>query len=94
MKRDSLVILKWDKPLPASDGDTAYKYVIYRFDYPQQVNLDDAWHILKIQGGNETAYTDTTIGKSKLQYTYVVTALDRLSNESKPVVITLSLNRH
>jgi uncharacterized lipoprotein YddW (UPF0748 family) len=91
---DSSVVLSWDKPLPASDGDTAYKYVVYRFDYVDQLNLEYAWHILKILVGNETVYTDTTIGKGKLQYTYVVTALDRLNNESNPAKIILSLNKH
>jgi hypothetical protein len=93
-ERNSTVILKWDKPLPASDGDTAYRYVIYRFDYEQQVNVDDAWHILKIQDGSETIFVDTTAEKGKLQYTYVVTALDRLNNESKPAAISLSLREH
>ena len=93
-ERNSTVILKWDKPLPASDGDTAYRYVIYRFDYEQQVNVDDAWHILKIQDGSETIFVDTTAEKGKLQYTYVVTALDRLNNESKPATISLSLREH
>lgn len=91
---DSSVVLSWEKPLPASDGDTAYKYVVYRFDYSEQVNLEYAWHILKILVGNQTVFTDTTLEKGKLQYTYVVTALDRLNNESNPAVINLSLNRH
>ena len=71
---DSSVVLSWEKPLPASDGDTAYKYVVYRFDYSEQVNLEYAWHILKILVGNQTVFTDTTLEKGKLQYTYVVTA--------------------
>jgi len=93
-EKKSSVVLKWDKPLPASDGDTAYKYVIYRFDYSKQVNIDDARRILKIQSGNETTFTDTTLEKGKLQYTYVVTALDRLNNESEPAVITLQVNEN
>ena len=88
----STVLLKWDKPMSASDGDTAYKYVVYRFDYPRQINIDNAWHILKIQGGGETTFVDAAVEKDKLQYTYVVTALDRLNNESKPVVITVRVN--
>jgi uncharacterized lipoprotein YddW (UPF0748 family) len=93
-ERSSNIILKWDKSMPASNGDTAYKYVIYRFDNEQQVNVDNAWHILKIQDGSETTFVDTTSEKGKLQYTYVVTALDRLNNESKPAVINLSLKGH
>jgi uncharacterized lipoprotein YddW (UPF0748 family) len=89
---DLPIILKWNKPLRAPDGDTAYKYVIYRFDYRGQVNLDDAEHILSIQNGDETTFTDATVEKSKLQYTYAVTAVDRLNNESAPVVVTIRIN--
>jgi uncharacterized lipoprotein YddW (UPF0748 family) len=88
------VTLKWDKPLPALGGDTAYRYVIYRFNYMQPVNIDDARYILKIINGCETVYSDTTAGDGKINYTYVVTALDRLNNESSPSVINLALNTH
>jgi uncharacterized lipoprotein YddW (UPF0748 family) len=90
--KDSAVILNWVKPSHASDGDTAYRFVIYRFDYPQQVNLDNGQNIVKIQNGSETSFADKSIARDKLQYTYVVTSLDRLSNESKPAIVTIRVN--
>ena len=81
------VALKWNKPARASDGDTAYRYVIYRFNNPSQVNIEDAWDILNIQNGDETDFIDTTAYDTSAQYTYAVTALDRMNNESKPVLI-------
>jgi uncharacterized lipoprotein YddW (UPF0748 family) len=92
VQKNSAVVLNWVKPLQASDGDTAYKYVIYRFDYPLQVNLDNGRNIMKILNADKTSFTDNTVEKDKLQYTYVVTTLDRLSNESKPTVITIRVN--
>jgi hypothetical protein len=89
--QDSTVKLNWDKPLPASNGDTAFKYVVYRFNYMQPINVGDARHILKILNRNETVYSDTTTDYEKSTCTYVVTALDRLSNESDPAVINLTL---
>ncbi len=89
--KDSSIVLQWNKPGRASDGDTAYKYVIYRFNNPAQVNIDNAWHILKIQNADETSFIDTTINDDKANYTYAVTALDRMNNESKPVMI---MRRH
>lgn len=83
----SSVVLRWNKPAHASDGDTANKYVIYRFDNPAQLNLDDAWHILKIQNAGETEFIDTTANDDNACYTYAVTALDRMNNESKPAIV-------
>ncbi len=84
--------LEWQKPDKASDGDTACKYVIYKFDNPQQVNLEDAWHILKVQNADETSFTDSTMKNGNNDVTYVVTALDRMNNESKPSIVTLHKN--
>jgi len=89
-KDGSLIILKWNKPGEASDGDTAYKYVIYRFDNPANINIEDAWHILNIQNADETTFTDTAAEKNK-SYTYIVTSLDRMNNESKGVESTFNV---
>jgi uncharacterized lipoprotein YddW (UPF0748 family) len=89
----SSIILTWNPPPPAKDLDTAYKYVIYRFDYPEQVNIDDAWHIMNIQNGGIRIFSDTTVDRIRRQYTYAVTALDRLNNESPPKIFTILLNK-
>ena len=73
-------VLCWTAPKAKTVMDEAYQYVVYRFGPGEKMNLDDAAHIfcitrqtmlpLDYQGG------DT-------RYTFVVTALDRLQNESK-----------
>ena len=62
--------------------DKAVQYVVYRFDRKEKVNLDDPSHIVEITRNTfyKLPYED---GKTK--YTYVITALDRLHNESKAV---------
>ena len=57
------------------------KYVIYRFAKGEKVNTDDASKIVAItdQFFYKLPYED---GKEK--FTYVVTALNRIQNESKP----------
>ncbi len=75
--------ISWCHPAAASDGDSAAKYVIYRFD-SLSVNIEDPANILAIVPGTDTLYTDQATG---LHY-YVVTALDRLSNESAPMMAT------
>ena len=62
--------------------DEARTYAIYRFAKGEKINIDDASHLV--------ATTDKTFyalpyEDGSQRYTYVVTALDRLSNESKPV---------
>lgn len=77
------VHLKWEKPLKASDGETASGYVIYRFNEGEKIGILDARNILKISFEEYTSFIDTTIEKGK-RYNYLVTALDRLKNESEP----------
>ncbi len=75
-------VLMWTAPRRNSKPmQTAQKYVVYRFRKGQPQNIEDPgniyaittqpWVRLNYQGGRE-------------QWTYVVTALDRLQNESKP----------
>lgn len=74
-------ILFWTPPKAKNVMDEAVQYVVYRFDRKEKVNLDDPSHIVAITRDTfyKLPYED---GKNK--YRYVVTALDRLNNESKP----------
>ena len=75
--------ISWCHPAAASDGDSATKYVIYRFD-SLAVDIENSTNILAIVPGTETQYTDQVTG----WHYYAVTALDRISNESAPVAAT------
>jgi uncharacterized lipoprotein YddW (UPF0748 family) len=75
------------------DGDTShqtYRYVIYRFSGDTTFNLNDPRNILQIVNKAFTpdstyaqTFTDTTYQPGQ-HYVYVITALDRLDNESMP----------
>lgn len=81
---DNHVMLNWDKPMQARDGDTAYGYVIYRFAEGEKVDIENPKNILKISfDGSLTSFVDTTSSPTT-RYTYTVTAIDRLKNESLP----------
>lgn len=86
MVKAKAAILSWDAPLPAKDKETAYGYVVYRFYQGDKIDLDDPKYILNIQYSNETTFADDTIDSGKT-YQYVVTAIDRLKNESYPSVV-------
>ena len=75
-------ILFWTAPKYKEEMNRAVQYVVYRFNDKEKVNIDDPSHIVAITRDNfyKLPYED---GKTK--YRYVVTALDRLHNESKSV---------
>ena len=75
-------ILFWTPPTAKTWGDVTNRYVIYRFDDGEAVDLNSTRHIVKITYDTmyKLPYED---GKTK--YTYVVTALDRVGNESEGV---------
>lgn len=72
--------IAWQPPLPASDGDSAAYYVIYRFPASGQADLSDATAILSIQKSTSYVDWDARAGES---YLYIVTSVDRLHNESR-----------
>ena len=75
------VQLTWQTPVMAADNEPVYGYVIYRFNEKDKIDTDDPQHILHIQYDPSTSFTDQTAEKGK-KYIYVVTAIDRLKNES------------
>ncbi|MBA9075926.1 glycoside hydrolase family 10 protein [Rufibacter quisquiliarum] len=74
------VSLYWNAPAPAPDKETARYYVIYRVLSGQTINPENPAHILKVHNG-PTSFTDTS-AKPGQRYTYGITAVDRLHNES------------
>ena len=79
---DNEYVLFWTAPKAKSWDDEAVKYVVYRFAAGEAINTDDPSKIMAIT--NQTFMTlPYQDGKNK--WVYVVTALDRLQNESKAV---------
>ncbi|MCG3120646.1 MAG: hypothetical protein ALAOOOJD_03427 [bacterium] len=73
--------LRWDAPTQAADGDTAFRYIVYRFDHAviQPIELNDASKIVAIAGAAFNAPKPSPVNTPAY---FVVTALDRNSNES------------
>jgi hypothetical protein len=68
--------------------DKAVQYVVYRFDKNEKVNLNDASKIVSI---TRDTFIRLPYENGKVKYQYVVTALDRLHNESKAVKTKVKL---
>lgn len=73
-------VLFWTAPKAKKWGDEVQKYVVYRFAKGEKIDIDNPPKILKI-----TADTHLILpyDKGNERYTYVVTSLDRVGNESK-----------
>ncbi len=77
------VAITWEAPAtPPKDGDAVNAFVVYRFEENEQINLENPAKILQIvRNEGILSCTDKTLNQEK-SYVYVVTALDRLHNES------------
>lgn len=83
------VTLTWRAPGQSSSSGPATSYAIYRFDgqtHARPCDFADATHLLStpraLNGATQT-YTDRTTQPART-YTYYVSALDRVWNESDP----------
>ena len=77
---DSDYVLFWTAQESKSWDDEIVKFVVYRFAKGEKIDVNDPSKILTIT--NEPFYK-LPYKNGKEKWTYVVTALDRLQNESK-----------
>ena len=75
-------MLFWTAPKGKGWRDEAVKYVVYRFGGKDKVNTADPSKIVAI---TTQTFLKLPYDNGKAKYTYIVTALDRLQNESKGV---------
>ncbi|MDR0976282.1 MAG: family 10 glycosylhydrolase [Prevotellaceae bacterium] len=75
-------LLFWTAPKYKDEMQRAVQYVVYRFDDKEKVNLNDASHIVAV---TRDPFIKLPYENGKTKYRYVVTALDRLHNESRSV---------
>ena len=80
---DDDLVLFWKAPKDKNWKNKAEKFVVYRFDKGEKVNIDDPSKIVSISTDAFYVIPKDVIKEQK-NSCYVVTALDRLSNESKP----------
>jgi len=78
------IYLNWIASELKRSHSPAYGYVVYRFERKDAVSITNARNIIKISYDNTlTSFTDVNVVKGKV-YRYIVTAIDRLKNESRP----------
>ncbi len=74
------VELTWEPSSPASDGDTATAYILYKFEASEKFDFEDARAIRAIIPAARHSYSEYA-GYS--DYVYFISSLDRLHNESE-----------
>ena len=85
---DGNTVLCWETPKGKKWDDEVQRFVVYKFRHDEKVNLNDPSKIITITS-NKMLKLPYVNGKTK--YTYVVTALDRMSNESNGVKVSVKL---
>lgn len=81
-------MLFWLAPKGKTWKDKAEKYVVYRFAKGEKADLSDPRSIETI---TSNCYYKLPYNNGKEKFTYVITALDRMSNESKGVKVKVKL---
>ena len=77
---DGQRVLFWTAPKGRGWQDEAAQYVVYRFENGEKIDIDNPSKIVKL-----TTDCHYELPAQPGKFTYVVTALDRMHNESKPV---------
>ena len=77
--------LTWDAPTAATDGDTARRYLVYRFptSAPGAQEFDRGENVLSVVGLRSTV-PPAKVDTAGVQYAFSVSALDKNNNESTP----------
>ena len=75
-------ILFWTAPKSKKWNDKATRYAVYRFAKGEKVNTNDPSKLVAV---TSDTYLKLPYRDGRTKYYYVVTALNRLHNESKPV---------
>ena len=79
---NNAVQLQWQKPGSASDNDTVHYFAVYRAAAPDTINVNNIKQIIVITATDTTRYIDNTVVNGA-SYSYLVTAFDKLNNESE-----------
>jgi uncharacterized lipoprotein YddW (UPF0748 family) len=78
------ILLRWEKPAEEESTNKIRYYAIYRFETGEPDDISDVRKIIKMVRSNRHVFKDYIQLEDQKEFTYVVTSLDRLYNESPP----------
>lgn len=85
---DDGLVLFWTAPKSKAWNTEATQYAVYAFAKGERINTDDASHLVAVTSQN---FVKLPFKDGSRKYTYVVTALNRIHNEGKPVKAKVKL---
>ncbi len=78
---DSRITLSWEPSVTSFGGTQITRYAVYRFGRYDRINMDDATALRAIIPAAETKFSETLF-RSADSFVYVISAIDKLNNES------------
>ncbi len=81
--RNDSVVLEWSSPALASDRDTARHYAIYRFPQGTIQSIEQSQFLVGTVSAPTTRFAER-LPSPQTNYTYIITTLDDMYNESTP----------
>ncbi len=89
IETDSGVLLYWNLPNEAEDGEFPHYYLVYKFKDESDIDLTDPSKIITKVLNKNTSFFDLITLENDSSYIYIVTSVDRLHNESHPATIKI-----
>ncbi len=84
VRTDDGPVLMWTAPKYKSELDRPIRYVIYRFRADEKIDLSNGARIIGFTPNTYFRLEGQRVNESTGRQVYVITALDRLQNESRP----------
>jgi uncharacterized lipoprotein YddW (UPF0748 family) len=87
VKTKSGILIDWNLPNAASDGEFPNYYLVYKFNSKSEIDLENSKNIVAKILNKKTSYFN--LNETDKSSVYVITSLDRLHNESDGIVVEL-----
>ena len=81
------ILIDWNLPDAASDGDFPNYYLVYKFKSKDEVDLSSSKNIVKKILNKKTSYFN--LNENSKDCVYVISSVDRLHNESDGVILKI-----
>jgi uncharacterized lipoprotein YddW (UPF0748 family) len=85
-EQNNSVIVNWNTPRTADDGEYPYNYAVYKFSVNEPVDIKNTAKMIHKTINAATIFIDNDHNLETQKFIYVVTSLDRLHNESDFVI--------
>lgn len=90
-KDSTKITISWSTPPAASDGDLPYYYLVYKFPNQDSIDFQNLKYLYKRLKSDSLKLVDARPSGNQNEVIYGLTALDRLHNETEPILVRVDL---